>query len=95
MAGASEAFVLANAEIASLLWISPGTVRKHLENAYEKLGISYAYRRDSCSVFQSGISDPKLGRAASETLRPPKMANVLLIRESRRTQNANVLLMDS
>ena len=28
-----------NAEVAELLWVSPSTVRKHLEHAYEKLGV--------------------------------------------------------
>ena len=28
-----------NAEIAQSLWLSPGTVRKHLETAYDKLGV--------------------------------------------------------
>jgi DNA-binding CsgD family transcriptional regulator len=28
-----------NGEIACLLWISPLTVRRHLENAYKKLGV--------------------------------------------------------
>lgn len=30
---------LTNAEVAERLWISPGTVRRHLENVYGKLGV--------------------------------------------------------
>jgi DNA-binding CsgD family transcriptional regulator len=29
-----------NAEVASLLWLAPSTVRKHLENVYAKLGVN-------------------------------------------------------
>lgn len=28
-----------NAEIAAVLWVTPGTVKKHLENVYERLGV--------------------------------------------------------
>jgi DNA-binding CsgD family transcriptional regulator len=30
---------LSNAETARMLWIQPGTVRKHLEHVYDKLGV--------------------------------------------------------
>ena len=30
---------LTNAQIAERLWISPGTMRRHLENVFAKLGV--------------------------------------------------------
>jgi DNA-binding CsgD family transcriptional regulator len=29
-----------NREIADVLYLAPGTIRKHLDNVYEKLGVS-------------------------------------------------------
>lgn len=30
---------LTNSQVAAALWISPGTVRRHLENTFAKLGV--------------------------------------------------------
>lgn len=37
-----------NAEIAERLWVSPGTVRKHLENVYGKLEV---HTRSAAAAF--------------------------------------------
>jgi DNA-binding CsgD family transcriptional regulator len=37
-----------NAEIAERLWVSPGTVRKHLDNVYAKLGV---HTRTAAAAF--------------------------------------------
>jgi DNA-binding CsgD family transcriptional regulator len=39
---------LTNAQIAERLWLSPGTVRRHLENVYEKLGV---HTRTAAAAF--------------------------------------------
>jgi DNA-binding CsgD family transcriptional regulator len=44
-----------NPEIARILWISPGTVRKHLENIYAKLGVST--RAGAVGRFLGGIAE--------------------------------------
>jgi DNA-binding CsgD family transcriptional regulator len=43
-----------NPEIAAILWIAPGTVRKHLENIYEKLDVST--RAGAVGRFLGGFS---------------------------------------
>lgn len=44
-----------NPQIARILWISPGTVRKHLENIYAKLGVST--RAGAVGRFLGGIAE--------------------------------------
>lgn len=43
-----------NAEIAEALWVSPGTVRKHLENVFAKLGVHT--RTAAAALFRDGSS---------------------------------------
>ena len=40
-----------NAQIAERLWLSPGTVRKHLDNVYTKLGV---HTRTAAAAFIGG-----------------------------------------
>jgi len=44
-----------NAQIAETIWIAPGTVRKHLENIYEKLGV---HSRTAAVASLSGATRP-------------------------------------
>lgn len=43
-----------NSEIAAILWISPNTVRKHLENIYAKLNVTN--RAGAVANFLGGFS---------------------------------------
>jgi DNA-binding CsgD family transcriptional regulator len=45
-----------NPEIAQLLWITPGTVRKHLDNIFGKLNV---HTRTAAAVRFLGLSDSR------------------------------------
>ena len=49
-----------NAEIAGQLWITPGTVKKHLEHVYEKLGVSGR----AAAAGRLRVTSPGIARAA-------------------------------
>ena len=49
-----------NAEVARVLWVSPGTVRKHLENAYDKLGVHTRTGAVAALEAQTATSVPEL-----------------------------------
>ena len=48
-----------NAEIAERLWVSPLTVRKHLENVYAKLGV---HTRTAAAALVGGGARPSQDR---------------------------------
>lgn len=49
-----------NAEIASILWVAPSTVKKHLEHVYEKIGVG---RRAAAVAGISRVSLDQLGES--------------------------------
>jgi DNA-binding CsgD family transcriptional regulator len=48
-----------NAEVAEMLWVSPTTIRKHLENVYAKLGV---HTRTAAVTRFLGVLDREEGR---------------------------------
>jgi DNA-binding CsgD family transcriptional regulator len=54
-----------NAEIAAVLWVTPATVKKHLETVYERLGVGN--RAAAAAVAQGRAPAQDLGPAAIAT----------------------------
>jgi len=58
-----------NAEVAGVLWVSPGTVRKHLENAYDKLGVHT--RTGAVAALVASETQTASSRSVSDLRQPP------------------------
>jgi len=84
-----------NAEVAEALWLSPGTVRRHLENVFAKLGVhtrtaAAALLRDgNCLGETAAPSRGTNARERSPGLRRPGAGTwALVLRRSEGSQGA-------
>ena len=60
---------MTNAQIAAVLWVAPGTVKKHLEHVYEKIGASGRIGDARLvSTARAGLTEPPIsGRGGPST----------------------------
>jgi DNA-binding CsgD family transcriptional regulator len=61
-----------NAEIAERLWVSPLTIRKHLENVYAKLGV---HTRTAAAAFVRELPVDTIGRRSAGFATPANQDN--------------------